>query len=312
VIALVLANTLNAGADIGAIAAAINLLVPIPAWVFIVPVSLGIIGLQVFGSYRLIEKVFKWLALALLAYIGAALFAKPEIVKVLAGTLIPTIRLDPAYIGSSSPSSARPSRRTSSSGRQSGSGGTDQHRTAPPQATPGRIALRAQVRPLDTIAGMVFSEVVAYFIILTTGATLFVAGKTDIASATDAAQAFAPLAGDASALLLAVGSSGPACWPCRPDRLGGLRRDRGLRLAIGAGIARSPGRPSSMSSSSRRRWLAWSSRSSRSTRSRHSSGARSSTASSRAPLIILVMLVSNNRARWANAPTAASSMSSAG
>jgi Mn2+/Fe2+ NRAMP family transporter len=57
----------------------------------------------------------------------------------------------------------------------------------------------------DTIAGMVFSEVVAYFIILATGATLFVAGKTDIASATDAAQALRPLAGDASALLLAIG-----------------------------------------------------------------------------------------------------------
>ena len=61
VIALVIANTLNAGADIGAIAAALNMLVPIPAVIFIVPVSLGIIGLQVFGSCRLIEKVFKWL-----------------------------------------------------------------------------------------------------------------------------------------------------------------------------------------------------------------------------------------------------------
>jgi Mn2+/Fe2+ NRAMP family transporter len=60
----------------------------------------------------------------------------------------------------------------------------------------------------DTIAGMVFSEVVAYFIILTTGATLFVAGKTDVASATDAAQALRPLAGDASAFLLAVGLIG--------------------------------------------------------------------------------------------------------
>jgi len=68
VIALVIANILNAGADIGAIAAAINLLVPIPAIVFVVPVSLGIIGLQVFGGYRLIEKVFKWLALDFLAY----------------------------------------------------------------------------------------------------------------------------------------------------------------------------------------------------------------------------------------------------
>jgi NRAMP (natural resistance-associated macrophage protein)-like metal ion transporter len=209
VIALVLANTLNAGADIGAIAAAINLLVPIPAWVFIVPVSLGIIGLQVFGSYRLIEKVFKWLALALLAYIGAALFAKPEIVKVLAGTLIPTIRLDPAYIGilvallgtTISPylffwQASQEVEVQISIGR----------RHLKQRQGASRFELKYAL--WDTIAGMVFSEVVAYFIILTTGATLFVAGKTDIASATDAAQALRPLAGDASALLLAVGLIG--------------------------------------------------------------------------------------------------------
>jgi Mn2+/Fe2+ NRAMP family transporter len=60
----------------------------------------------------------------------------------------------------------------------------------------------------DTMAGMVFSEIVAYFIILTTGATLFVAGKHDVTSATEAAQALRPLAGDASAFLLAVGLIG--------------------------------------------------------------------------------------------------------
>lgn len=86
VLALVLANTLNAGADIGAIAAAINLLVPIPAIVFIIPVSVGILAVQVFGSYRLIANVFKWLALALLAYIAAALFARPHLLDVLRGT----------------------------------------------------------------------------------------------------------------------------------------------------------------------------------------------------------------------------------
>ena len=209
VIALVLANTLNAGADIGAIAAAINLLVPIPAWVFIVPVSLGIIGLQVFGSYRLIEKVFKWLALALLAYIGAALFAKPEIVKVLAGTLIPTIRLDPAYIGilvallgtTISPylffwQASQEVEEQISIGR----------RTLRQRRGASRFELKYAM--WDTAAGMVFSEVVAYFIILASGATLFAAGKTDVTSATDAAQALRPLAGDAAALLLAVGLIG--------------------------------------------------------------------------------------------------------
>ena len=209
VIALVLANTLNAGADIGAIAAAINLIVPIPAIVFIVPVSLGIIALQVFGSYRLIERVFKWLALALLAYIAAALFAKPDIVKVLAGSLIPTIRLDPAYIGilvallgtTISPylffwQASQEVEEQISIGR----------RHLRQRQGASRFELKYAL--WDTIAGMVFSEIVAYFIILTTGATLFVAGKTDISSATDAAQALRPLAGDASALLLAVGLIG--------------------------------------------------------------------------------------------------------
>jgi NRAMP (natural resistance-associated macrophage protein)-like metal ion transporter len=209
VIALVIANTLNAGADIGAIAAAINLLVPIPAIVFIVPVSLGIIGLQVFGSYRLIEKVFKWLALALLAYIGAALFAKPDIVKVLAGSLIPTIRFDPAYIGivvallgtTISPylffwQASQEVEEQISIGR----------RHLRQRQGASRFELKYAL--WDTMAGMVFSEIVAYFIILATGATLFVAGKTDVASATDAAQALRPLAGDASVLLFAIGLIG--------------------------------------------------------------------------------------------------------
>ena len=209
VLALVIANTLNAGADIGAIAAAINLLVPIEAYVFIVPVSLAIIALQLLGSYRLIEKVFKWLALALLAYIGAALFARPDIVKVLAGSLIPTIRLDPAYIGivvallgtTISPylffwQASQEVEEQISIGR----------RKLRDRQGASRFELKYAL--WDTIAGMVFSEIVAYFIILTTGATLFVAGKHDVASATDAAQALRPLAGDASALLLAVGLIG--------------------------------------------------------------------------------------------------------
>jgi NRAMP (natural resistance-associated macrophage protein)-like metal ion transporter len=209
VIALLIANTLNAGADIGAIAAAINMLVPIPAIVFIVPVSLGIIALQVLGSYRLIEKVFKWLTLALLAYIGAALFARPDIVSVLAGTLIPTIRLDPKYIGilvallgtTISPylffwQASQEVEEQISIGR----------RHLRQRQGASRFELKYAL--WDTMAGMAFAEIVAYSIILATGATLFAAGKTDIASATDAAQALRPLAGDASALLLAVGLIG--------------------------------------------------------------------------------------------------------
>ena len=210
VIGLVIANTLNAGADIGAIAAAMNLVVPpIPDHVFIIPVSLGIVGLQVFGGYRLIAKVFMWLSLALLAYIGAALFARPDLVKVLLGSLVPTISLDPAYIGilvallgtTISPylffwQASQEVEEQISIGRR-----TLRHRQ-------GATRFELKYALWDTMAGMVFSEIVAYFIILTTGATLFVAGKHDVTSATEAAQALRPLAGDASAFLLAIGLIG--------------------------------------------------------------------------------------------------------
>jgi hypothetical protein len=52
VVSLVIANSINAGADIGAIAAGINLLAPIPVWSLIVPIALSIIALQIWGSYR--------------------------------------------------------------------------------------------------------------------------------------------------------------------------------------------------------------------------------------------------------------------
>ena len=209
VVGLVIANTLNAGADIGAIAAAINLLVPIRAVVFIVPVSLGIVGLQVFGSYRLIEKAFKWLALALLAYIGAALFSRPDIVGVLEGTLIPTIHLDPKYIGivvallgtTISPyllfwQASEEVEDEVGMGR----------RHLRQREGADRFELKYAL--WDTLAGMVLAVVVAYSIVLATGATLFAAGKTNIASATDAAQALRPIAGDASEIMFALGRIG--------------------------------------------------------------------------------------------------------
>jgi NRAMP (natural resistance-associated macrophage protein)-like metal ion transporter len=209
VISMAVANTLNAGADIGAIAAAINLLVPIPPLWFVLPVSAGILAVQVFGKYRLIERVFKWLTVALLAYIASAFFSHPDVLKVIQGTLIPTIRLDPGFIAilvallGTTISPYLFFWQASQEVEEEISIGRRQLRQRQ-----GATKLELSYALLDTVAGMTFSEVVAYFIILASGATLFVAGKTEIASATDAAQALRPLAGDAAALLLAVGLIG--------------------------------------------------------------------------------------------------------
>jgi NRAMP (natural resistance-associated macrophage protein)-like metal ion transporter len=91
VLCLVIANSINAGADIGAIAAGFNLLVPIPVWTLILHISIVIVVIQVWGSYQLIATIFKWLTLALFAYVLSAFFSKPNLSDVLRGTFVPTL-----------------------------------------------------------------------------------------------------------------------------------------------------------------------------------------------------------------------------
>jgi len=206
---LVIANTINAGADIGAIAAAVNLLVPIPISVMIVPVAALILVLQFFGSYRLIANVFKWLGLALTGYIGSALLSRPDLAEVLRGTFVPTFRMDSAFLSTLvailgttiSPylffwqASLEVEEETSIG------------RTRLWQRR-GASDTELKYRAWDVNVGMFFSNLVMYFIILATGATLFKAGQTNIGSAADAAQALRPIAGDAASLLLALGLIG--------------------------------------------------------------------------------------------------------
>ena len=209
VLALVVANTINAGVDIGAIAAAINLLLPIPATVFIIPVSVGILAVQVFGSYRLIARVFKWLTLALLAYIAAALFARPDWGAVLRGTLIPSIQLTPRFIGilvALLGTTISPYLFFWQASQEVDEQVLMGRRRLWQRQGASKTELRYALA--DTASGMVLSEVVAYFIILASGATLFASGQHTIGSATDAAVALRPVAGDLSAALLAVGIIG--------------------------------------------------------------------------------------------------------
>jgi NRAMP (natural resistance-associated macrophage protein)-like metal ion transporter len=206
---LVVANTINAGADIGAIAAAINLLVPLPIAVLIVPIAIIIVVLQIWGSYRLIARTFKWLTLTLFAYIISSFMAHPRWGEVLRATIIPTIRFDTDYLmtlvailGTTiSPylffwQASEEVEEEVSMGRKrlwQRRGATDKE---------------LKYAKLDVGAGMIFCNIVFYFVILGTAATLHATGKTDIESATDAAEALRPLAGNAASLLFALGIIG--------------------------------------------------------------------------------------------------------
>ena len=209
VLALLIANTINAGTDIGAIAAALNLFIPLPITAMIVPIALIIVVLQVWGSYRLIARIFKWLTLTLFAYIGAAFLARPHWGEVIRATFIPQIHFDGKYLltlvailGTTiSPylffwEASQEVEEEVSMGRR-----TLAQRKGATYAELKRAAW-------DTNIGMFFCNIVFYFVILASAATLHASGKTDIQSATDAAQALKPVAGSAATLLFAFGIIG--------------------------------------------------------------------------------------------------------
>ncbi len=209
IIGLVVANTINAGADISAIAAAINMFVPIPISVMVVPIAVAIVVLQVWGSYRLIVKIFKWLTMSLFAYVIAAFLAKPDWYEVVRATFLPQITLSSEYITTivailgTTISPYLFFWEASEEVEEEKSGGRT-HLADRKGATDAEI----KKEKIDTVVGMIFCNVVFYFVILAAGATLHVSGKTDIQSATDAAQALRPLAGNLATVLFAVGLIG--------------------------------------------------------------------------------------------------------
>ncbi|MDQ6746734.1 MAG: divalent metal cation transporter, partial [Candidatus Dormibacteraeota bacterium] len=100
ILALLAANTINIGADMGAIAAGGSLLTHgavKPIWL-ILPTTAIILGLQFFASYSVIFRVFKWLTLALFAYIVTAFVAHPNLLHVVKATLVPHVEFSSAFI----------------------------------------------------------------------------------------------------------------------------------------------------------------------------------------------------------------------
>ncbi len=207
--ALLAANIIGAAADIGAIAAALRLLIGIPASAVIVGVTFLIIGMLTWGTYFLLQKLFKWLALALFAYVGAGFLANPDWTVVGMSTAFPQLHFNANYlamvvamIGTSlSPylffwQASQEVEEEMAIGRH--------------HVWQRRGASNHELRyaAFDVNASMIFSCLIIYFIVVCTAATLFRAGQHDIDSAYAAAQALRPLAGHAAALLFAAGVVG--------------------------------------------------------------------------------------------------------
>lgn len=208
-IGVMIGNTIEAAADIGGIAAALNSLVPIPTKWLAAFVALTILAFQVFGSYRIIKKVFRWLALTLLTYIVSAILAKPNWGEALRNTFLPRLQFNReflslivAVIGTSLSAYLYTWQSNQEVEEEIAMG---RHRLWQRKgATHGELKESKK----DVLYGMFFATIITYFIILSTASTLYKAGNHSIESAAQAAEALRPVAGNAAGILFALGIVG--------------------------------------------------------------------------------------------------------
>lgn len=209
-ILLFFANTLNIGADLGAMAKAIQLITPNASFIFLV-IFTGIAGLflEILVPYRKYAKYLKWLVFAVFAYIFTGLILNMDWSLLLHDGLIPQITFSKAQIllitgilGTTiSPylffwQTSQEIEEEISEGKT-----TIQERqeTGPSEIKKMRI---------DIWVGMFLSNIVMFFIIAVCSHTLFTNGITNINTAADAARALAPLAGNFASLLFTIGIIG--------------------------------------------------------------------------------------------------------
>jgi Mn2+/Fe2+ NRAMP family transporter len=208
-LALLVANTLNVGADLAAIGEVVEIAAGWNSTAVVLVVGLAVIALQSFLHYRAYARVLKWLTLSLLAYVATLLFVDLDAGAFAAG-LLPSFDTDRDYwlttvavLGTT----ISPYLFFWQAGQEVEELRLDP-RLGPILDRPALAhdALRA-VR-IDTIVGMVISNVVALCIVVATAATLHAHGVHEVTTAGQAAQALRPVAGDFAFALFALGIVG--------------------------------------------------------------------------------------------------------
>jgi NRAMP (natural resistance-associated macrophage protein)-like metal ion transporter len=206
---LTFANVINIGADLAGMADATEMVtgIPSPYWT---PVFAATIVLLLFKtSYRTVARIFKWLTLVLCSYVVTAFIVRPDWGRVLRAALVPDVQWSREYLAvlvailgtSISPylffwQAATEVEEERAAGRRT---------VAARKGATNKELARSR---LDVITGMFFSNVVMFFIILTTAATLHAHGIAHIETSRQAAEALRPLAGPAAYWLFTLGLIG--------------------------------------------------------------------------------------------------------
>jgi NRAMP (natural resistance-associated macrophage protein)-like metal ion transporter len=209
VVLLFIANTINIGADLGAMAGSVQSIVGIPFWIWLIAFTALIIVLQILVSYNRYARLLRFLTLSLLAYVLVALLVTEDWRQVFYSTFIPTIQFNKDYtlnlvavLGTTiSPylffwQAAQEVEEEIDSGKTTKGSRKGTSRT------------ELKWMRTDVISGMLMSNVVMWFIIITTASTLFRRGITEIDSASKAAEALKPIAGRFASIMFAAGIVG--------------------------------------------------------------------------------------------------------
>lgn len=208
---LFIANTLNIGADLGAMAKATQLLVPnISFTSLILGFTIISLALQIFTTYEKYAKYLKWLALVLLSYVFSALTVNMDWNEVLTKAIVPTLTfskdqmfLITAVLGTTI-SPYLFFWQTSQEVEEQILGGKTTLKLRQVETTKDEV----KNMRIDVWSGMFLSNLVMFFIIAACAATLFANGITNITTAEQAAAALRPIAGDRAYLLFALGIIG--------------------------------------------------------------------------------------------------------
>ncbi|HMA07909.1 MAG TPA: divalent metal cation transporter [Ramlibacter sp.] len=207
---LVVANTINIAADISAMADALHLIAGGNAHLYVVFFGVLSVLLQVFIPYKRYSHILKWLTLALLTYVGTVFVVQVPWAAVLEHTVLPHIEWKQEYITTVVAvfgTTISPYLFFWQASQEV------EEMRADPQGRPLKRALAQAARNLrrikvDTFMGMAFSNLVAFFIMLTTAVTLNAHGVTDIQTSAQAATALRPIAGEFAFLLFTAGIVG--------------------------------------------------------------------------------------------------------
>ena len=206
---VVVANVINAGADIEGMAASMQMVLHVPAVVWTLVFGVLLTVAQIFCPYRVLFAIVKWLTLSLFAYIITAFVIHPPWPTVFAHLAIPQLTFSASWL--TTLMAVLGTTITPYLFFWQASLMVEEERAM------GRTTLRERkgaskeeidAAHLDANTGMIFSNIVAFFIIVTTATTLFVNGHHNIQTAQDAAEALRPLAGNFAYLLFTLGMVG--------------------------------------------------------------------------------------------------------